>query len=78
MAVSDRVIQELVSRLAALELEVERLRTIEGGALYRGAQAGDFDTTSLPQHGDYGYQTTDNEVQMNCNGTVRAITTAAL
>ena len=45
---------------------------------YKGAQAGDFNTTTLPHHGDYGYQTTNNEVQMNCNGTVRAITTAAL
>ena len=77
MAVSDRVIQALVQRIAALELEVERLRTIEYGH-YKGAQAGDFSTTTLPQHGDYGYQTTDDEVQMNCNGTVRAITTAAL
>jgi len=77
MAVSDRLIEELVNKIAALEREVERLRTIEYGH-YRGTQAGDFSTTELPQHGDYGYQTTDNEVQMNCNGTVRAITTAAL
>lgn len=45
---------------------------------YKGAQAGDFTTTTLPHHGDYGFQTTDNEIQVNCNGTIRAITTAAL
>ena len=45
---------------------------------YKGAQAADFNTTTLPHHGDYGYQTTDNEIQVNCYGTVRAITTAAL
>ena len=77
MAVSDRLIQELVQKIAALELEIERLRTIEYSH-YQGAQAGDFSTTELPSHGDYGYQTTDNEIQVNCNGTVRAITTAAL
>jgi len=69
---------ELVRRVVALEAALERLQAGESGALYRGTQAGDFSTTELPQEGDWGYQTTDNEVQVNCNGTVRAITTAAL
>ena len=63
-------INELSRRLRLLER-----RTFSN---YRGAQAGDFDTTTLPHHGDYGFQTTDNEVQMNCNGTIRAVAMAAL
>ena len=67
----------LVQMLDSLERRLERL---ERPVLthYRGAQAGDFTTTTLPHHGDYGYQTTDAELQVNCNGTIRAITTAAL
>jgi len=30
------------------------------------------------QRGDYGFQTTDNELQMNCNGTIRAVAMAVL
>jgi len=45
---------------------------------YKGTKGSDFTTTDLPYEGDYGYQTADNEVQMNCDGTVRAISTAAL
>jgi len=77
MRASERLTQEMVRRIAALEHELEQLRGIEY-THYRGAQAGDFTTTTLPNHGDYGFQTADSEVQMNCNGTVRAITTAAL
>ena len=52
--------------------------TGEGGAHYKGTSAIDYTTTTLPHHGDYGYQTTDGEIQVNCNGTIRAISTAAL
>ena len=45
---------------------------------YRGTKGSDFTTTDLPQHGDYGYQTADAEIQVNCNGTIRAISAAAL
>ena len=45
---------------------------------YRGTSAADFTTTTLPRHGDYGFQTTANELQMNCNGTIRAVAMAAL
>ena len=67
----------IASRIIALEREIEALRNISF-TKWRGTQAGDFTTTTLPRHGDYGYQTTDNEVQMNIGGTIRAISTAAL
>ena len=69
--------QETAQLIADLRARVAGLESTEYSH-YKGAQAGDFTTTTLPHHGDYGYQTTDNEVQMNCNGTVRAISTAAL
>jgi len=65
-----REIQKLQRRVAALE----RMRY----AKYRGAQAADFTTTTLPHEGDYGYQTTDNELQMNCDGTILKTTMTAL
>ncbi|MBN1250090.1 MAG: hypothetical protein JXC32_20665 [Anaerolineae bacterium] len=66
--------------LRALDALRERVAALEGPRLthYRGTSAIDFTTTTLPHHGDYGYQTTDAEIQVNCNGTIRAITTAAL
>ena len=45
---------------------------------YKGTSSTDFTTATLVEPGDYGYQTTDAELQMNCNGTVRAISTGAL
>ena len=73
----EELIGELVRRISTIETALEELQHA-GYTHYKGAQAGDFSTTTLPNHGDYGFQTTDNEVQVNCNGTVRAITTAAL
>lgn len=70
---------DLLKRLEELGRRLQRLERLElPREHYRGTSAIDFTTTTLPQPGDYGYQTTDNEVQMNCNGTVRAISTAAL
>ena len=65
-----RVIDRLERRLGRLEAATF--------THYRGTSPVDFTTGILPNHGDYGFQTTDSEVQMNCNGVVRAITTAAL
>jgi hypothetical protein len=68
---------ELIRQIDKLEARIARLeRPLPSH--YKGAQAGDFTTTTLPHHGDYGFQTTDNELQMNCNGTIRAVALAAL
>lgn len=63
--------------LADLRRQVDDLTRIEYSH-YKGTKGSDFTTTDLPQHGDYGYQTADNELQFNCNGTIRAVSTAAL
>ena len=68
---------ETIKELVAIRRELEDLRDNQASH-YKGAQAGDFNTTTLPHHGDYGFQTTDNELQVNCNGTIRAASMAAL
>lgn len=68
---------QLLRLVAQLERRIERLESAKF-THYRGTSAADFTTTTLPHHGDYGFQTTDNELQMNCNGTVRAVAMAAL
>lgn len=69
--------ERLIKRVAALEAQIEELKT-HHYSVYKLAQAGDFTTTELGHYGDYGYQTTDQEIQINCEGTIRAITTAGL
>ena len=69
--------RELVHRIAALEKEVRELRALLVPLTYKGEQAGNFTTTELPRPGDYGTQTGNTELQVNINGVVRAITTAA-
>ena len=69
---------DVLRRLRELENELDALRASTSYDNYRGTSGVDFTTTTLPQHGDYGYQTADAEVQMNCNGTILAISTAAL
>lgn len=44
---------------------------------YKGTDASDFTTGTLTDAGDYGFQTTDNELQFNAGGTIRAIATGA-
>ena len=69
--------QETAAMLSALQQRIAALESMEYSH-YKGDQAGDYTTTTLPQHGDYGFQTTDNELQMNCNGTIRAVGMAAV
>lgn len=71
------VTRNLILRIDDCLRRIGRLETQEISP-YKGTKAADFAVADLPQHGDYGYQTTDSEVQMNCNGVIRAITTAAL
>jgi len=66
-------IELLAKRIVALKHDIGRLQRLEPRSPYRGTKTTDFTTGDLPQPGDYGYQTTDLEVQMNCNGAVRAI-----
>lgn len=40
-------------------------------AKYVGQKDSDFTDTDLPRHGQYGYQNSDDYVQMNLNGTIR-------
>lgn len=70
--------EELLRIIAELERRVEELESRVSYDNYQGTSASDFTTTNLPQHGDYGFQTTDSEIQVNCNGTIRAITTSVL
>jgi hypothetical protein len=71
------LMEAVVRRIERIERKQDILLT-ELFTQYKGTSAADFTTTTLPQHGDYGFQTTDNELQFNCNGTIRAVTTAAL
>lgn len=60
---------ELFAAIKALKAEIVELRDNQSSH-YKGTGASDFTTTTLPHKGDYGYQTTASELQMNCNGTI--------
>lgn len=67
-----RSFKDLFRRVAQLEMAGGKSQH------YKGVSAIDFTTTTLPSNGDYGYQSADSEIQINCNGTIRSITTNAL
>ena len=69
--------EDLWRAIADLRAQIGGLQSTEY-TKYRGTKGSDFPTTDLPQHGDYGYQTADAEIQVNCNGVIRAVSTAAL
>ena len=69
---------DLLRYVDALKMRVEELEKATRRSHYKGTSAIDFTTTTLPRHGDYGFQTADNELQMNCNGTIRAVAMAGL
>lgn len=71
------LLDAFTQRILALEERADALERLEHGA-WRGTSASDFTTTTLPNPGDYGYQTTANEIQMNVGGSIRAVTTSAL
>ena len=74
----DELLQRLSQEIKMMRRRIEELEASERNNNYLGISSGDFTTTTLPNHGDYGFQTTDNEIQINCNGTIRAITTSTL
>lgn len=67
----------LIERIRELERRVAALERLQPSN-YRGTKGSDFTTTELPSKGDYGFQTASDELQFNCDGTVRAVSTAAL
>ena len=65
---------ELMRVIRRLEDKVEELEARDLPVkAYRGTSGVDFTTTTLPNYGDYGYQTADAELQINCDGTIRAV-----
>lgn len=71
------LLDTFTQRILTLEGRVDALERLEHGA-WRGTSASDFTTTTLPNPGDYGYQTTANELQMNVGGSIRAVGMSAL
>lgn len=71
------LLDAFTQRILALEERADALERLEHGA-WRGTSASDFTTTTLPNPGDYGYQATANEIQMNVGGSIRAVATSAL
>jgi len=67
-----RNFKDLFRRVAQLEMAGVKNQH------YKGVSTVDFTTVTLPSNGDYGYQSADFEIQINCNGTIRSITTNAL
>ena len=67
----------VLDEIASLQQRVDALERLQF-TNWKGSSASDFDTTTLPNTGDYGYQTTDDEVQINVGGEIRAISTSAL
>lgn len=76
MDVND-LLERMVARLTELEARIDELERLEHGA-WRGTSATDFTTGVLINPGDYGYQTTDRELQMRVGGTIRAVGMSAL
>ena len=64
------IIDRLERRIALLERHAH--------SVYQGTSAIDFTTTTLPHYGDFGYQTADDEFQINAAGTIRRIQTLPL
>ncbi|MBD3354323.1 MAG: hypothetical protein GF364_22765 [Candidatus Lokiarchaeota archaeon] len=63
------MIEDIIRELDDLDDRLDRLEA-RRDTHYKGTSATDFTTTTLPHHGDYGFQTTDEWLQMNMNGGV--------
>lgn len=70
------VIEDIVRKIERLERWRAEVMAAEY-TQYKGTSSSDFTTAVLTDHGDYGFQTTANQVQMNCNGSIRKIATTA-
>ena len=66
---------EMTRELVELKRRVVELERREP-ANFRGNTASDHTTTTLPYHGDFGYQTTKSEIQFNAAGTIKGVVIA--
>ena len=73
-----QAIIELAGQVKELWRQLREMQRNAATRHYRGVSAIDFTTTTLPHLGDYGFQSTDAELQMNCNGVIRATAMAAV
>ena len=78
MTVLDDLIGGLVAGVKGLRRDVDALQLAEPQSVWRGTKATDFSLADLPNAGDYGYQTTAEEIQINVGGTIRALATTAV
>ena len=69
---------KMLRELADLRHRLEELEAIMEASKYQGTQAGDLTTDDLTREGDYGFQSTDDELQMNCAGTILKTAMTAL
>ena len=74
-AIND-LISGLVAAVSGLRRDVDGMQRLEPQSAWRGAKASDFTLADLPNGGDYGYQTTAQEIQINVGGVVRAVGTS--
>lgn len=66
------LLDALTMRTLRNERRIDALERLESGA-WRGASAVDFTTATLPNFGDYGYQSVTDELQMNVSGVIRSL-----
>jgi hypothetical protein len=75
MAELDDLLRQFTDRINELASRVDDLERQEIAVKWRGTKDADFTLSELSAAGDYGYQTTAEQVQMNVDGTIRKIAT---
>ncbi len=71
-------IGQLTRQVADLQRRLAKLEAIVEASKYQGTQASDFTGDDLTREGDYGFQSTDDELQMQCAGTILKTAMTAL
>lgn len=66
------VASELSKKVMKLERQVEFLSTLED-TKYKGKKAGDLTTTDLPFEGQYGYDSLNDLLDINLDGSIRSV-----
>jgi hypothetical protein len=74
----DALIDGLTTAVLGVRRDVDELRRAEPQTAWKGTKTANFTLADLPNGGDYGYQTTSNEIQINVGGAIRAIGTSAV